>query len=110
MKRFKLTDAHLKLLHNANVDWDGDEWGAPCIDSKRPYGNGDLHKDMLEILGLSVEIEGEYEGVSEGVAEMLEGLHRQTKVALQIVLSTGKFEAGVYEADDYGRKWRKVSQ
>lgn len=110
MKRFTLVNAHLELLRNANVEWGGGQWGTPCIDSKRPYGNSNLHKSMLEILGLNVEIEDEYEGVSEGVAEMLEGLHRQTKTALQIVLSTGKFEAGVYEADDYGRKWRKVSQ
>ncbi len=50
--RFILTDEHVKLLRQANVSWDGCEFGAPGIDPKRPYGNGDVHSDIVEILGI----------------------------------------------------------
>ncbi len=36
------------------------------------------------------------------------GCNCETATALQIVLATGAFEVGVYEADDYKRNWKAV--
>ena len=33
---FTLTDQHIKLLRSSCVEWGDGDWGAPCIDSKRP--------------------------------------------------------------------------
>lgn len=110
MRRFRLTEAHLKLLRRVNVNWCGDEFGAPCIDPKRPYGNSDAIRDIHEILGGSRE-DGEKwneEGWPEYVQFRYESLHKATEIALQIVLATRSFVAGNYEADDYVDNWRLI--
>ncbi len=47
---FTVTADHLKLLRAAYVDWDACEFGAPAIDSKRPYGNGGVVRDIANIV------------------------------------------------------------
>lgn len=49
---FTVTEDHLKLLrHIRGVRWDpGEGFGAPFINSKRPYGNSDVPRDVAEIL------------------------------------------------------------
>jgi hypothetical protein len=97
--QFTITHQHLALAPRMNVGWCGDEYGAPEIDPKRPYGNSDVEGDIREILG----IEGETEG---GLRE----LHEQMQTVLQIALATGTFEAGDYERDPYEyRSWRSVA-
>lgn len=49
---FTVKEEHLKLMQRMNVDWHDCEFGAPAIDCKRPYGNGAVFQDMIEILGL----------------------------------------------------------
>lgn len=112
-KRFVLTVEHLALLRAANVDWNGDEYGAASIDPKRPYGNGDVLGDIEKLLcpdgaigALEIsddELEVRY--------ERYEQLHRETKTALQIVLATGSFVAGDYVLEkDYTRDWRLAAR
>ncbi len=107
MKTFVLTDTHIKLLRAANVSWGDCEYGAPAIDPKKPYGNGDVINDIAKIIGLPVtkSDDGEHHPV---IAEALKRLHRETEIAFVIVLATGSFEPGTYQADDYSRNWRKV--
>jgi hypothetical protein len=106
-KTFTLTDEHLTLLRRANVRWGEMEWGAPEIDGKRPYGNGNLKDDVAGILGWElVDAEGGPKLTMAQANRALE-LHRETETALQIVLATGSFEAGDYEASKYGRDWRR---
>ena len=103
--RFILTDEHVKLLRQANVSWDGCEFGAPGIDPKRPYGNGDVHSDIVEILG--IESDQDEDGVfPEALIERLDKLHKETKTALQVVLAAGSFEPGIYTVQKYLRNWR----
>lgn len=100
--QFVMTENHLILLRAMNVGWCGDEYGAPAIDPKRPYGNGDVEEDIAELIGLRLANPDLLTG------DFLRKLHEQTETALQVVLATGTFEAGTYECDRYCRNWRKV--
>ncbi len=94
--RFTVTEDHLKLLRQMWVDWCDDEYGAPAIDPKRPYGNSDVYSDMEKILGRQL-------GWSEA-----KQIHQETKVALQIALRVGYFKTGNYEAQKYRENWKEV--
>lgn len=104
---FVVTEQHIKLLRNAYISWNDCETGAPAIDPKRPYGNSFVEGDMYEILEGKDYPEDLYEN-DDLRANYLQ-LHKETKTVLQIVLATGKFEPGEYEADRYDINWRKVS-
>jgi len=105
-KTFTLTEDHVKLLRAAYVRWEETEWGAPAIDGKRPYGNGNIHRDIAEILGRPVLYDTDDDAAWR--APLWE-LHKQTETALQIVLATGSFEPGEYRCGRYHRNWEKVS-
>lgn len=85
---FRLKEEHLKLLRAMWVDWDSAEYGAPCIDSKRPYGNSYVEGDVCEILGWKSPDEEE-ETVIHGARERRRDarfIHEETETALQILL------------------------
>lgn len=106
--RFTLTEDHVKLLRRANVGWERAEYGAPGIDPKRPYGNGDVTQDLMEILGWDIPADDDWNGPGLEVCEALRRLHVETETALQIVLATGSFEPGVYVAEPYNTmSWRR---
>lgn len=106
VKRFTVTDDHLKLLRRANVGWDSGEFGAPSIDCKRPYGNSDVVSDIHEIIGNPKDAPDDDGNWPDGVYERYCTIHRETKVVLQIALTTGMFRAGKYECDVYRTNWR----
>ena len=125
---FTLKPEHIELLSRAYVSWDDCEFGAPEINPKRPYGNSDVYQDMLEILGLKELRSGVFEfklfskkwllkgedkyniylegADEEDLIEKLDELHKELKIALQIVLSTKSFMLGVYEAEKYDNDWK----
>lgn len=105
MRLFELKEEHLKLLRRAIIRWEDCEFGAPAIDCKRPYGNSYVYGDIAEILGVK-PVHGNY--FSKEQEALMDKLHRETQRALQIILTTGKFEIGIYEADDYKNDWEKV--
>lgn len=98
---FEVSKEHLKLLRNMHVSWSEDEFGAPEINPKRPYGNSQVYDDMREILA---ELGGN--SLSE---DELSLLHKQTAVVLQIVLKTGKYKAATYRADKYTQNWKEYN-
>lgn len=100
--KFTVKPEHGLLLGRMIVRWEDGEFGAPAIDSKRPYGNSDVIEDMCEILGIEYD---EDEGVSASTEAELTALHRETVTALQILLSTGSLEDREYESHDYGTTW-----
>ena len=107
-KRFELKEEHLKLLKNMCVSWVFCEFGAPAIDCKKPYGNSDVYEDMAKIIGIKGFVDSEEEiHFSKEQISLMNMLHRECKVALQIVLRTGKFESGIYVADEYSDNWTK---
>jgi len=95
------------------VNWDDCEFGAPCINPKRPYGNSDVLNDIAEILGIkktednvqdyNKEEASEYADKKEYIEDLewneeiyykFNKLHKETQIALQICLCIGKFETG----------------
>ena len=110
MIRFEIKNEHLELLRKAFVSYDNCEFGAPCIDSKRPYGNGDVYEDIAKILGIDSKkrFEGDESYYTKEEKEYMKRLHQETEMALQIILRTGKFETGVYIADWQGGVWEKM--
>lgn len=124
MKKFELTENHVKLLQRMYIDWDDSEFGAPEVDPKRPYGNSDVHKDMLNILGWTPEcalvingkshkmgyVDLDYNGwtLPREIITLLDELHAETQTALQIILVTKSFIPGIYECGDHTGNWRLV--
>lgn len=107
--RFTLTTDHVQLLRAANVGWHHSEWGAPCIDGKRPYGNGDLYDDIASLTGMAVECDHcGHNVLGENDRAHLDALHKSMKTALQVVLSSGSFEPGEYVSPKYGHNWRRA--
>ena len=108
VETFEVKDEHLKLLKRAYVRWEGGgEYGAPAINSKRPYGNSDVDCDIADILGWEYD---EDDGLTGEQVDKAQTLHEETQIALQIALATQKFETGVYENYQkyHKNKWRKV--
>jgi len=108
---FTIKDYHLKLLKRMYVSWEDCEYGAPCINCKRPYGNSDAENDIAEIINYDVQEnwDDEEEMWNDKAQEELYYIHRQMQIVLQIVLTTGKFETGHYiKKDKYDDlSWRK---
>lgn len=111
---FDLTHDHLKLLQRMNVGWCDDEFGAPEIDPKRPYGNSDVLRDMVELLMPNVPWDSEsYDppgGLPESTIAALNAIHKEMETALQVVLAAQSFEPGRYTAEKYSTKWRRVPE
>lgn len=113
IEQFTLTQAHIKLLKSMYVDfYDYAYDGAPAVDIKRPYGNGDVVGDIYEILYGEELPEDEYGERDYSLAEELMKLHAETGVALQICMCTLSFEPGTYRrARLYdSRSWVKVDE
>jgi hypothetical protein len=105
LEHFTVTEKHIKLLRAAQVSWCGDEFGAPAIDPRRPYGNSNVYGDMLYIL--HGERAGDNDTYGELLLEQFNTLHQQTKIALQIFLATGVMEPGEYVTTRYTTRWRR---
>lgn len=105
--RFTLTGDHIKLLRAMYVSADD---GTPCVDSKRPYGNGDIEEDVCKLLGWQKAGDNGH-GPCWSSAQRKEAwrLHCETSCALQIVLRTGSFVPGEYVTSaTYLTDWRRA--
>jgi hypothetical protein len=102
MLKFTLTKKHLLLLRHANVRWQSAPYcaGAPEISPKRPYGNQDFIADIHLLLTGSAA-----EATPQQSARYLK-LHRETEMALQVVLQTGSFAPGKYVRPAIWDHWR----
>lgn len=103
-QRFTLIEEHVKLARAMQVGWQDVEFGAPEIDPKRPYGNSDVLTDIAEELGWDSEINEDGE-LSEQAAERARKLHEEMWIALQVILASGSFTPGEYEAPEYTSRW-----
>lgn len=112
MKKFTVTDQHLKLLDRIYIGYnDWTEFGAPEVDPKRPYGNSDVFGDIGEILGIEGEEEDSWgdKCFTEDQKNAMFALHKEMQYVLQVLVATRGVEAGTYEAGDYGINWKKVT-
>ena len=108
---FTLTEEHIKLLSNAYVSWDDCEFGAPEIDPKRPYGNSDVLNDIAKIIGAEQKMCPHCgEALDELDEEKFNKLHKETEIALQIILYTKSFIPGKYVKKGYGKDWELVTE
>lgn len=109
---FVLLPEHIALLKGFYVRWDESCYGAPAIDSKRPYGNkgrSAILLDIARILGIEpIKDMDDEETLTREQAEHCEKLHWETETALQIILRNGTFEPGTYQSTNYGITWTKV--
>lgn len=103
---FVVTSAHLALIRSMRVDWNDTEAGAPEINCKRPYGNGDVGADVARILGWEKACEDCGYTEAQKAAAMV--VHEEVGLALQIVLTTGTFLLGHYVRTMHKRNWRLV--
>ena len=103
-KTFHLTEDLVKLLRGSYVSWDFSEFGAAQIDPKRPYGNSDVELDIAEMLDWPIN--DEFEVTEDQILEAT-SIHKDTETALQVVLSTGSFQPGVYVSGNYGSTWTR---
>ena len=107
MITFLLKQEHINLLKNASIMWYNDEYGAPCIDPKRPYGNSNVSLDIAEILGWDI-VNGE-PSEEQKIAAYL--LHHETHFALSIILDhIGEdLKLGEYKKKSkYDERWEFV--
>lgn len=109
MKTFTLTTEHIALLTRMQVGWCDDEFGAPEIDPKRPYGNGDVLDDIHEILAPEDPPLDDLSRVDrEALEARYRALHKETQTALQVVLAAGlDVEPGGYYAGEYTNDWHR---
>lgn len=99
---FILTEQHLALLRHAYVRWEDCEYGAPAIDCKRPYGNSSVVADIAEILGVPLDPDADDYGLTVETRERLERLHRETGIALEILLTANRAPVGRYVMRTHG--------
>jgi len=106
---FELKQVHLDLLKEAVIGWTKWEFGAPCIDPKRPYGNSDVFDDIAEIIKLDKKecYDFDEEDWKEECVEFMEDLHKQIQIALEIILHCQSFKLGKYKKIGYG-KWEYI--
>ena len=112
MQRFHLTADHVDLLRHANIDTDYDAGhGSPRICPKRPFGNSDVGRDIARILGwrLFEDEHGEFH-MDKEQGRKARRLFAELGTALQVVLSTGSFDPGLYVAEDCKRNWRMAPE
>lgn len=109
---FELLPDHVKLIRAMNIGWSGVECGAPCVEPKCPYGNGDLTRSIYEILvGGDWDIDHHMPAdltpkMWADLEERFRKLHEEMETALQVVLASGSFEPRVYtRTSEYSRDW-----
>ena len=105
MRRFEITENHLKLLKRANVSWEHCEFGAPSIDCKRPYGNSNVYSDIAHIIGIELKSNDWTDEQVNGMNE----IHKETQIVLEIILATGLMQPGIYENEKNTSKWKIIN-
>lgn len=108
MQKFVVTHDHLKLLQRMWISWEYCEYGAPAVDCKRPYGNGDVEGDIAEILGWEYDKDN-WDGMPDDLREAASSIHKEMKMVLQILVVNLHIYPGTYERPDpYGTNWSYV--
>lgn len=108
---FDLTNNHIRLIENMRFDFNDIEFGAPCVDPKRPYGNSYIYEDMASILAIDPDFVNPDDPsdilFSIEDIDLMDKLHKETETALQVIVVTKSFEPGLYVSDKYRNNWIK---
>jgi len=92
---FDLTEGHVALLRDMRVEWDDMYAGAPMISCRQPYLCGPASEVVAHLAGIEAGTMA-----NSPVLRQVYRVHRETEIALQIVLSTGSFAPGRYRRKD----------
>ena len=100
---------HLDLLKRTCITWNDCEFGAPGIYCKKPYGNSDVIGDIAKIIKLNKKENFDYEEEdwTEKAFDYIEDIHKQTQVALEIILHCQTFRLGRYKKKDF-QEWEFI--
>ncbi len=105
MQTFIVTHEHLKLLRRMWIRWEDCEYGAPTVDSKRPYGNSDVEGDIAEILGWEYG-KDHWDGMPSELRNAASSIHSEMQTVLQILVVNLHIYPGKYEKPDpYCTDW-----
>lgn len=106
---FTVTDDHLKLLSELEIDYDDvTEFGAPEVDPKRPYGNSDVYLDIAEAIGMTADRTDDDGDPDFSDRQLLElhRLHLEMATVLQILVRNRRIGPGRYTRDSpYTNTW-----
>lgn len=95
----EVTADHLLLLQRLNLGWCSYAYqGAPGVDPRRPFGNGDLERDIADILGWTLETPATDGPPALSQAQSFEcvRLFGELLICLQILTSTLSLQPGRY--------------
>lgn len=67
----------------------------------------DVYPDIAEVLNISVDEDGEY---TDQQKILMDNVHEETQIALEIFLRTGTMISGTYTKNGYSDPWIKVSE
>ena len=102
-KSFTVTEDHIKLLRRTYISYDDwTEFGAPCVNPKRPYGNSMPINDIAEILEWEPaldedELGSKYDDVFDEYHDRGMKLHKEMETVLQILVRNPEgIEPGEY--------------
>ena len=106
---FEITKEHLELLKRGCWEsTDFCEFGSVGLDCKRPFGNGSVHSDMAEILGIRKRVDADKRELTEAEIERFNTIFfDELPVVMEIIFATGKIKAGIYKKTErYGHNWK----
>jgi len=119
---YHLTKEQVMLVRQLHFGWaDGNEIGydgGPCVNSKRPFGNSHVPGDIWEIVDprphnelmkAYEDSEEDEDALAEEQQATYDKYYRTLAHALQVVVSSGSFEPGIYSCNKYCRNYRLVT-
>jgi len=117
--KFKLTEDHLKLIKNLDIEKREIEQdvNVPSISPKTPFGNIDIFDDIfLIIYGVTpITDYNDFNMFGEDIKPWtqeqyvyMKQLLSELNVALEIVLNTQSFVPGEYKTKSYVKDWKLI--
>jgi len=105
-RKITITEEDLKIVDNLNIQ-DDPELFTIRVDSKRPFGNSAIFKDLCRILDLEIVegISGE-EVVPIEHKEKLENHAQKLDSVVEVILKKGR-ETGTFTKESYSDPWIK---
>ena len=103
---FEIKQHHLDLLKKGY--WKSNdfcEFGTVGLDTKRPFGNGDVYNDMSRIIYKRTKEEYSEEKIEEFNKIYFDEL----PTVLEIIFNTNEIKTGKYEKEEFSnKKWRMI--
>ena len=103
MEYFSLKKEHIDLLGEAYISWNDCEFGASEINPKRPYGDSDVCNSIGKILNVEGTEEGGHYSFPQ--IDFFCELHKQTQIALHLILKYKSFKLRSFKRKNSYDEW-----